>query len=115
MDRSGDHVFAVELLWTLFYKLLPPPTPLPHPRPPARPPTPLATLAQNWCAPSKKNDLKWPQIKQVTNSKPHYIKANRLHADSSSTKDSWPNTSKSWLHQLKILKRGFPQSLPGAN
>ena len=40
-------------------------------------PTPLATLAQNWCTPLK-NDLKWPQIKQVTNSKLHYIKANRL-------------------------------------
>ena len=26
-----------------------------------------AGLAQNWCTPSK-NDLKWPKIKQVTNS-----------------------------------------------
>ena len=34
---------------------------------------------------------------------------------SSSTTDSRPNMSKSWLHQLKILKQGFPQSLPGAN
>ena len=34
---------------------------------------------------------------------------------SSSTRDSRPDTSKSWLHQLKFLKRGFPQSLPGAN
>ena len=38
-------------------------------------PTP-PTLAQNWCAPSK-NDLKWPKIKQVTNSKLYYIKFNR--------------------------------------
>ena len=52
MDCSGDRVFAVELLWTLFYKLLPPPTP-----PPALslPPIhPIATLAQNLCTPSKK-------------------------------------------------------------
>ena len=41
----------------------------PHPRPP----TPSATLAQNWCAPSK-NDLKWLKIKQVTNFKSNYIK-----------------------------------------
>ena len=41
------------------------------------PPTPLATLAQNWYAPPK-NDLKWPQIKQVTNSKLYYNKVNRL-------------------------------------
>ena len=42
MDCSGDRVFTVELLWTLFHRLA------------SRPPTPLATLAQNWCAPSKK-------------------------------------------------------------
>ena len=29
MDCSGDRVFTVELLWTLFHKLLPPPTPPP--------------------------------------------------------------------------------------
>ena len=29
--------------------------------------TPLAALAQKWCAPSK-NNLKWPKIKQLTNS-----------------------------------------------
>ena len=57
-----------------------------HPTPHPQPPT-LAKLAQNWCAPSKP----------------------------SSTKDGWPNTSKSWLHQLKFLKQGFPQSLPGAS
>ena len=52
MDCSGDRVFTVELLWTLFHKLLPPPTPTPAlGLPPAHPPTPLATLAQNWCAP----------------------------------------------------------------
>ena len=52
MDCSGDRVFTVELLWTLFHKLLPPPTPPPTlGLPPAHP---LATLAQNWCAPSKK-------------------------------------------------------------
>ena len=51
MDCSGDSVFTVEALWTLFHKLLPPPTPPPSA---SRPPTPLATLAQNWCAPSKK-------------------------------------------------------------
>ena len=75
MDCSGDLVFTVELLWKLFHKLLPPP---PHPHPSAsRPPTPLATLAQNWCALSK-NNLKWPEIKQVTNSKLNYNKVNRL-------------------------------------
>ena len=30
-----------------------------------------------WCAPSK-NDLKWPEIRQVTNIKLYYKKANRL-------------------------------------
>ena len=44
--------------------------------PPQPPQTPLAMLAQNWCAPSK-NDLKWPKIKQVTNSKLYNIKINR--------------------------------------
>ena len=73
MDCSGVHFFTVELLWTAFHKLLPPPTP---PLCPYCLPTLLATLAQNWCAPSK-NDLKWPKIKQVTNSKLYYIKFNR--------------------------------------
>ena len=76
MDCSDDCVFAVELLWTLFYKLLPPPSPPTCPWPPICPP-PATLLAQNWCAPSK-NDLKWPQIKQVTNSELHCNKANRL-------------------------------------
>ena len=53
-------VFTVELLWTVFQQLLPPPSP-PRCLPPAHP---LTTLAQNWCAPSKKR----PKIKQVTNS-----------------------------------------------
>ena len=61
MDCSGDCVFTVELLWTLFYKLLPPPTPPPRPRPP----TPVATLAQNWCAPSKKRSKM--ALNQVSN------------------------------------------------
>ena len=38
MDCSGVHLFTVELLWTVFHKLLPPPSPPPHPHPPARPP-----------------------------------------------------------------------------
>ena len=50
------------------------PTPVPSA---SCPPTPLATLAQNWCAPSK-NGLKWPEIKQVTNIKLHYNKVNKL-------------------------------------
>ena len=44
MDCSGIRVFTVELLWTIFYKLMPPPTP------PSIltfcPPSPLATLAK---------------------------------------------------------------------
>ena len=75
MDCSGDRIFALEILWTIFYKLCHLP---PHPPSLAsHPPTPLAILTQNWCTPSK-NNLKWPQIKQVTNSKLHYNKANRL-------------------------------------
>ena len=73
MDRSGVCVFTVELLWTVFEQLLPPPSPPPRScLPPAHP---LNTLAQNWCAPPK-NYLKWPKIKQVTNSNLHYIKLN---------------------------------------
>ena len=47
MDCSGVHLFTVELLWTVFHKLLPPPSPPPHPQPPARPPTP---------------SVRWPKI-----------------------------------------------------
>ena len=67
MDCSGDRVFSVELLWTLFYKLLPPPIP------------PLAhSLRYTGPKLVSKNDVKWPQIKQVTNSKLYYNKANEL-------------------------------------
>ena len=63
MDYSGVLVVTVELFWTVFHLLLPPPTPhLP-------PNHPLTILAQNCCVPSK-NDLKWPKIKQLANSKP---------------------------------------------
>ena len=75
VNCSGVCFFTVELLWTVFHLLLPPPTPPPCPAPTSFPPTPSATLAQNWCTPSK-NDLKWPKIKQVTNSKLYYIKFN---------------------------------------
>ena len=61
MDCSGVRVFTVDFLWSGCCRL-----------PPAHP---LNTLAQNWCAPPK-NDLKWPKIKQVTNSKLCYIKFN---------------------------------------
>ena len=48
MDCSGVRVFTVELLWTVFLTAVA--TSLP-----CLPPThPLNTLAQNWCAPSKK-------------------------------------------------------------
>ena len=40
MNCSGVRIFTVELLWTVFDKLMPPPTHLP---------TPSATLTQNWC------------------------------------------------------------------
>ena len=69
MDRSGVRVFTVELLWTVFEQLLPPPSP---------PPTPL-TSSIRWLkigAHLQKNDLKWPKIKQVRNSNLHYIKFN---------------------------------------
>ena len=70
MDYSGVCVFTVEHLWTGYHFLLPPPNPSPP-----LPPTPSAMLDQNWCTPSK-NYLKWPKIKQVTNSKLYYIKFN---------------------------------------
>ena len=69
MDCSGDLVFAVELLWTLFHKLLPPPTPPPALGfPPAHP---LSHTGPK-LARTSKNDLKWPEIKKVTNSKLYY-------------------------------------------
>ena len=71
----GLCVFTVKLLWTVFDKLMPPPTPFPTLT--SRPPIPLATLPQNWYTPQK-NDLKWPKIKQVTTSKLCYNKFNRL-------------------------------------
>ena len=55
--------------WTLFNRFF-------HLPPPPSCPTPPATLALNWCTPPK-NDLKWPEIKQVKNSEP-YDKINRL-------------------------------------
>ena len=115
-DKLWTALVTVSLLWSYSGHLFTSFCHLPsHPPPSASCPLiPLATLAQNWCTPSK-NDLKWPEIKQVTDIKLHYKKANTLLCRSSSAKDSWPNTSKSWVHQLKILKRGFPQSLSGAN
>ena len=50
MDCSGDRVFAVELLLDTFLQTFA----TSHPTPRPWPPTPLATLAQNWCAPSKR-------------------------------------------------------------
>ena len=73
MDRSGVSVFTVELLWTVFEQLLPPP---PHPPAPAsHPPTPSIRWPKIG-AYLQKNDMKWPKIKQVTNSNLHYIKFN---------------------------------------
>ena len=66
MVCSGVCVFTVELLWTVFHFLLPPPTP-------ASPPQ------LHWPKIGmhlQKNDLTWPKIKQVTNSKLYYIKFN---------------------------------------
>ena len=75
MDCSGVCIFTVKLLWTVFHMLLPPPTP---PLPPAHPPPQLC-----WpkiVAHLQKDNLKWPKIKQLTNSKLYYnniIKFNR--------------------------------------
>ena len=63
MDCSGDLVFAVKLLWTLSQAFT-----TSHP---------LSYTGPNWCTPPN-NDLKWPKIKQVTNSKLYYNKVNRL-------------------------------------
>ena len=73
MDCPGDRVFAVEIFWTLFTNFCH----LPPPPSASRQPNPLATLAQNWCVPPK-NNLKWPEINQVTHSKLYYYKVNRL-------------------------------------
>ena len=57
MDCSGVHLFTMELLWTVFHKLLPPPSPPPHPQPPALPPTPSVRWPKIG-AHLQKNDLK---------------------------------------------------------
>jgi len=51
MECSGAHVFTVELLWTVFDKLLPPPSP-----PPAR--QPLSYARPKLVHAHPKNDLK---------------------------------------------------------
>ena len=77
IDCSGVRFFTVELLWTVSDKLLPPPTP-PHPTPhPHRPPTHPLSYACPKLVLTSKNNLKWPKIKQVTNSKLYYIKFHR--------------------------------------
>ena len=67
MDYSDVCVFTVELLWTVFNSCCHLP---PYPHPPTHP---LNTLAQIG-AHLQKNGLKWPKIKQVTNSNLYYIK-----------------------------------------
>ena len=66
---------SVSSLWSFSGQFFTVATSLPTLASATRPATPSAMLAQNWCAPSK-NDLKWPKIKQVTNSKLYYIKFN---------------------------------------
>ena len=72
MDCAGVCIFTVELLWTVFDKLLPPPTPPPH----LSSAHPLSYTRPKLVRTSKK-DLKLPKIKQVTNSKLYYNKFNR--------------------------------------
>ena len=71
-STHGVRVFTVELLWTIFEQLFPPP-PYPPPLPLARPP-PQYAGPKLVC--TFKNDLKWPKIKKATNSKLYYIKFN---------------------------------------
>ena len=79
MDGSGDCVFVVELLWTLFTSFC---HLLPHPSPSAShlPAHPLSYTGPKLVRTSKKRPEmpKWPEIKQVTNIELHYKKANRL-------------------------------------
>ena len=64
MDCSGVRVFTVELLWTVFEQLQPPPSLHPSLPPSIRWPKIGAHL--------QKNHLKWPKIKQVANSNLYY-------------------------------------------
>ena len=63
-------------LWSFSEQFLPPPTPPAHLPPPVGPPTPLLRWAK--IGEHHKNDLKWPKIKQETNSNLYYITINRL-------------------------------------
>ena len=65
-DCSGVRVFTVELLWTVFLTAVA--TSLPTPAPASHPPTPSIRWPKIG-AHLQKNGLKWPKIKQVTNSK----------------------------------------------
>ena len=104
MDCSGVLVFAVKLLWTLFHQAFA----TSHPTPILPPTHPLSYTGPKLVR-TFKNDLKWPEIKQATNFKLHYNKANGLL--------SLVLQRIVGLTQAKLtfLKWRFPQSSPGAN